>query len=190
MVVRSYHLVVANRVVTNRVVAKLRFRRSGDEASVWKLVTPLMRTQRGRLTRMSIAAILSGFAEAATLVLIARIAFALASTEDDVTVSLGPLGEHTLSISLLLGIAAALIIVRIGLQAVYTVLSSRATFAVVETTRSRLARLYLGAGWPLQASQRDGRLQDLLTTYAGSSAAAIGALSQGAIGRSASPPCS
>jgi len=182
VVVRSYHLVVANRVVTNRVVAKLRFRRSGDEASVWKLVTPLMRTQRGRLTRMSIAAILSGFAEAATLVLIARIAFALASTEDDVTVSLGPLGEHTLSISLLLGIAAALIIVRIGLQAVYTVLSSRATFAVVETTRSRLARLYLGAGWPLQASQRDGRLQDLLTTYAGSSAAAIGALSQGAIG--------
>jgi len=97
-------------------------------------------------------------------------------------VSLGPLGEHTLSISLLLGAAAALIVVRIGLQAVYTLLSSRATFAVVETTRSRLARLYLGAGWPLQASQRDGRLQDLLTTYAGSSAEAIGALSQGAIG--------
>jgi len=182
VVVRSYHLVVANRVVTNRVVAKLRFRRSDDEASVWKLVMPLVRTQRGRLSRMSIAAILSGFAEAAVLVLIARIAFALASTEDDVTVSLGPLGEHTLSISLLLGVAAALIVVRIGLQAVYTLLSSRATFAVVETTRSRLARLYLGAGWPLQASQRDGRLQDLLTTYAGSSAEAIGALSQGAIG--------
>ena len=182
MVVRSYHLVVATRVGINRVLAQLRLRRSGDEASAWKLVMPLVRTQRGRLTRMSIAAILSGFAEAAILVLIARIAFALASTEDDVTVSLGPLGEHTLSISLLLGTAAALIVVRIGLQAVYTLLSSRATFAVVETTRSRLARLYLGAGWPLQASQRDGRLQDLLTTYAGSSAAAIGALSQGAIG--------
>src|SRR5947208_15979677 len=94
--------------------------------SVRDLLTPYVKSQRRRLIPMSVAAILGGFAEAAILVLIARIAFALSSTRSDVKVELGPLGSTTISINVLIGLAAALVVVRIALQVVYTVLAARA----------------------------------------------------------------
>src|SRR5947207_1116500 len=114
---------------------------------------------------MSITAILGGFAEAATLVLIARIAFALTSTSSDVNLNLGPFGSATVSINALIAAAAVLVILRIVFQVCYTVLAARAVAHVVKTNRTTLVHLYLAAGWPLQSSQREGRLQELLTTY-------------------------
>lgn len=131
---------------------------------------------------MSIAAILGGFAEAAILVLIARIAFALSSTSSDVKLKLGPLGSETVSIDVLIAAAAVLVIVRLALQAVSTVLEARVPAAVVEEARTSLVHMYLAAGWPLQAQQREGRLQELLTTYASAGAGAVNALASGAIG--------
>src|SRR5262249_54846087 len=42
-------------------------------------------------------------------------------------------------------------------------------------------RAYLRAGWPVQAVQRQGHLQDLLTTYVNATAGALGGLSQAII---------
>jgi ABC-type multidrug transport system fused ATPase/permease subunit len=130
---------------------------------------------------MSIAAVGGGFAEAFTLVLIARIAFALAGTGSSVKVDAGPFGSVTVSIDALIALAAVLVVVRVALQAIYTVLGARAAFNVIESTRTNLIRLYLAAGWPLQASQREGRLQELLTTYSSSASGAVNALAQGGV---------
>ncbi len=51
-------------------------RGKGGSVSLRALIAPYVSAQRGRLTLMSITAILGGFSEAAVLVLIARIAFA------------------------------------------------------------------------------------------------------------------
>src|SRR2546423_1816084 len=120
-------------------------RRQGEP--VRHVVAPVVAGQRGRLTRMSIAAVLGGFAEAATLVLIARIAFALTSADKPVRVSLGPLGSFSVAVGALIGIAAALVVVRMLLQAVYTVLANRTTVDVVESLRVTLARRFLAASW-------------------------------------------
>jgi ABC-type multidrug transport system fused ATPase/permease subunit len=160
----------------------VRLRSVKNDQSIRKLVAPMVAAQRGRLVRMSITAILGGFAEAAVLVLIARIAFALASTGSDVQMHLGPLGTATFSLNELIAAAAVLVVVRIALQAISTVLEGRVPSAAIEQTRESLIHLYLAAGWPLQATQREGRLQELLTTYTTSAAAAINSLASGAIG--------
>jgi ABC-type multidrug transport system fused ATPase/permease subunit len=129
---------------------------------------------------MSLAAVLGGFAEAGVLVLLARIAFALASSDTEVSVSLGPFGTLHVAVGVLIGVAAALVVVRMALQWASTVLTARATFSVVDHTRRSLVGLYLAAGWPLQATQREGRLQELLTTYVNSTSTAIASLANGA----------
>jgi ABC-type multidrug transport system fused ATPase/permease subunit len=144
-------------------------------------MAPYVRAQRGRMIWMSTAAIAGGFCEAFTLVIIARVAFALADSGDTIKLSAGPLGNVTTSIDALIALAGILVLVRIGLQCVYTVLSARASFAVVEETRTSLIHQYLAAGWPLQAAQREGRLQELLTTYASAASGAFNALSQAGV---------
>lgn len=151
------------------------------EESIVTLVAPLVKLQRGRLILMSISSICGGFAEAALLVLIARIAFAIASGNDSVTVNMGPIHDWKLTVSVLLGLSAGLVVVRMGLQAVQTVLAARATFSTVSHVRKALIRRYLAASWALQAQQREGRLQELLTTYAGATSGAVNSLTGGAI---------
>src|SRR5262249_39293484 len=136
-------------------------------------LAPFVRAQRGRLTRMSIAAVVGGFAEAITLVLIARIALALTRDTERLRIHLGPFGGTSVSVEVLIVAAAAILVARVALQGVYTVLASRTQFTVIAQLRASLVRQYLAAGWPLQASQREGRLQELLTTYANASAGAV-----------------
>src|SRR6516162_6359835 len=106
------------------------WRRPNPGPSVRNLLTPYVKSQRRRLIPMSVAAVLGGFAEAAVLVLIARIAFALSSPNSGVKVGLGPVGSVTISINALIGIAAVLVVVRIALQILYTVLAARASAGV------------------------------------------------------------
>ena len=151
------------------------------EQSIVSLVRPLAKMQRRRLILMSISSILGGIAEAAMLVLIARIAFALASGSDHITINFGPIHDWKLSVSVLLALSAGLVAVRMALQALQTVLAARATFSTVSSVRTSLIRRYLAANWALQAQQREGRLQELATTYAGATSGAVNSLTSGAI---------
>jgi len=152
-----------------------------DHESTSTLVKPLIRQQRSRLARLSVFSIIGGFAEAAVLVLLARIALALSDGTDTVSLDLGPAGSYKTTVTALVWVAVVLVVAKVALQAMAMVLATRAANAVVGTTRSELMRLYLAAGWPLQAAQRDGRLQELVTTYAGNTSSALGAISLGAI---------
>ena len=130
---------------------------------------------------ISLCATIGGFAEAAFLVVIARLAFALASDFTFVTVSLGPLGERSLSMWTLIAIASGLVALRITLQVVQSRLASVTVARVYSRTRARLARTFLGASWALQSGERAGRLQEMVGGFSATAANAVMVLATGIV---------
>jgi ABC-type multidrug transport system fused ATPase/permease subunit len=148
------------------------------EGSAIQLVKPYVVMQWKRLSLMSFVAAAGGFAEAVMLVLIARIAFELSGGHHRVTFDLGPLGSVTAALWLVIGVAALLVPVRMSLQ----YLQGRIGVRVIQTVQNRVRKSmivdYLNAPWSLQSTQREGRLQELLTTYTGAAAGALSAVVQ------------
>lgn len=154
-----------------------------EKASLRQVFGPFLEGQRRRLVLLSGSAALGGFAEAAVLVLISRIAFALASEGDQrshVTVDLGPI-HAVVSLPFLIGSTAALIALRLALNIWQARLSARTGTSVLSRTRKQLVALYLGASWSLQSEEREGRLQELLTTYAVNASNSVLTLANGTV---------
>ena len=101
-------------------------------------------------------------------------------TASGVEVSIGPI-EAKIPVSLLLAGAGALVLVRFALNVWQARLSAATTASVLAETRKNIVRLYLRAGWPLQSSEREGRLQELLTTYAISASNAAASVARGVV---------
>ena len=154
--------------------------KSPDQRTLWQLVRPFMGGQKRRLILISVAAVFGGLAEAATLVLVARIAFALASNSDTVSVDVGPVKAH-ISVPTLVGISLVLLVIRVALQVFQARLGAHLGASVLQRTRRRVLRQYLAADWNLQSQQRDGRLQDLMTTFVNQAAGAVATISLGAV---------
>jgi len=133
-----------------------------------RLLAPYMSGQHRRLVILSVTAAIGGFAEAAVLVLVARIALAVAQHEQSVDI-----GPVSVSRNALIALAAGLVVFRVLLQLLQAHLNAKMEIAVLTRTRRTLIRDYLGAGWSLQSLQREGRLQELLTSYSASAAAAV-----------------
>jgi ABC-type multidrug transport system fused ATPase/permease subunit len=146
-------------------------------SSPLRLVEQVAGRRRRMLVAISISAFLGGFAEAAVLVIIARVAFSLASGDSSIKVDLGSLGEFTVPTAALIGVAAALTVVRVLLQVFQINRTTHAFARIWSDVRLRITRLYFGASWALQSQERDGKLQELLTTYASQVASSINALS-------------
>src|SRR5439155_13078381 len=90
--------------------------------------------------------------------------------------------EAHFSLWVLIAAAGALLLVRLALNIVGARLSAAATSSVLADTRKNFVSLYLRAGWSLQSAEREGRLQELLTTYASNAANTATSLSQGLVG--------
>ena len=155
--------------------------KAGSIRDTLGLVGHFARGNRRALGVISVCATLGGFAEAAVLVVIARLAFALASDFSEVTVSLGPLGEASLPMSTLITIAFALVAVRVALQIVQARLSATTAAQVYRKTRVRMARAYLASAWSVQAGERTGRLQEMVGGFSSAAAGAVMTLSTGIV---------
>ncbi len=94
--------------------------------------------------------------------------------------SVGPAHIYA-SVPTLLVVAACLVAARMTLQVAQARLSAATMAAVLSGTRQALVHAYLGASWPLQSGEREGRLQELLTTYSTQCANAVLNLSQGTV---------
>jgi len=141
---------------------------------------PFLASERRRLLLLSISSLIGGLAEAGVLVLIAQIAFALASDKSGVRVHIGP-EQASVAIGPLIVVAGCLVVVRLALNVWQARLSAAAGAGVLNRTRASLVRLYLAASWPLQAGEREGRLQELLTTYAQMGADTVAIVSTGTV---------
>jgi ATP-binding cassette subfamily B protein len=130
------------------------------------LLAPLFAGQRVRLAAVASTSLLGGFAEAAVLVLIARVAFAITQQDSSVRVSAGPIGPFDISVPTLIVLAGFLTAVRLALQAITAWQAATLSSSALARARTKTTRLFLEASWGLQSTERQGRLQQLLTTHA------------------------
>ena len=118
-----------------------------------------------RIVVLGIASVLSGFAEAAVLVIVARIALVISDSSESATIDIGPVRGLDLSIPDLLIVATVVVGIRLLLLGVTAWLPARMSSEVQATMRRSALRAYLQASWPTQAAQREGHLQDVMTTH-------------------------
>jgi ATP-binding cassette subfamily B protein len=130
------------------------------------VLAPFVRRDRGRLAVLASASLLGGFAEAAVLVVIARVAFAITQQDSSVTVTAGPLGPYEISVPTLFVLAAVATVIRLALQGVTAWEGATVSSSVLARARSVLTRAFLHASWGLQSAERQGHLQELLTVHA------------------------
>lgn len=144
-----------------------------------QLLRPVVAGHRRRIARLVVLAVCGGFAEALVLVLIVRIASALTKSGSRVGLGIGVLGSFDLPIGTMILVAAALTAVRFAFQVAVAWESTALTRDALIGIRKRMFRLFLGASWSVQSREREGVLQELMTTYAGQWTGVLGTLLQG-----------
>jgi ABC-type multidrug transport system fused ATPase/permease subunit len=130
------------------------------------LLTPLFTGHRVRLTILAVASVLGGFAEAGVLVVIARVAFAITQRDSSVSVSAGPIGPYDISVPALIIVSGVLTLVRLGLQVVTSWQTATLASDALARARTATTGAFLEASWGLQSAERQGHLQQLVTTHA------------------------
>jgi ABC-type multidrug transport system fused ATPase/permease subunit len=121
----------------------------------------------------------SGLAEAGVLVLVARIAVAITARETSLSIGLGPLGHERLGIPSLIGVAGGLVVVKLAFQIGAAWLAAGLPAHLLVRMRKEMFALFLQASWGLQSREREGHLQELMTTYVTQATAVLTWLAQG-----------
>jgi ABC-type multidrug transport system fused ATPase/permease subunit len=123
----------------------------------------LLGDRRGAVATLALSSVLAGFAEAALLAVIAQIAAALVNGGGHVHVDLG--GQHLdTSVGRLIAIAFGLAAVRLVLQAPISTLPARIGGDVQAKLRRELFGAFTAASWEAQSSDREGHLQETMTS--------------------------
>ena len=131
----------------------------------WQRLRPFLGSSSRGVFLLGATAILGGFVEAALMVVIVRLAVGLAAGDQAISTSLGPLGKASLSMSQLFAMAAGLVLGRLAFNAANSWLTARlATEALTRTRRSTFAA-FVRTSWTVQAAERDGHLQELMSTH-------------------------
>jgi ATP-binding cassette subfamily B protein len=128
-----------------------------------------------RLGALGGVSFIGSLCEAGLLVVMARIA--LAATDDTERFELLPgLGWKT-TIPAAIGVALGFVVAKVTVGVVLAHLSSNTSTRALTVIRRRLLRAYLGASWQVQSVERQGELQDVMTTQADKAAKVVMTLS-------------
>jgi ATP-binding cassette subfamily B protein len=106
---------------------------------------------------------LSAICEAATLALVAQIAVALVKHAKQVSLSVAHVHLHA-HVATLIAIALGLAVVRTLLQLPLSILPARISSEVQAALRVKLFHAFTGASWTVQSRDREGQLQDTMST--------------------------
>jgi ABC-type multidrug transport system fused ATPase/permease subunit len=145
-------------------------------AGLGRQLALLSRGHRARLGAIVVTSFFAGLAEALILLVIARVAFALTGNGSDVRLSLGPLTDAHVSVWALIVTAAVLVLVRLGLLVLTVREAAELGSRVLTDVRNLLVADYLAASWATQAEDRDGRLQELASSFATSASSQLSSL--------------
>ncbi len=136
-----------------------------DTRPVWRKFPTLARGHAKLIGGLAGTAVLSGIAEAAILAMVAQVAAALVSGSDTVHVGIGPLSMEP-TIGALVGAGAVLAIARIGLLAAISMMQAQLASTVQAQLRIDLFSAFTRASWGLQSEDREGHLQEMMTSQA------------------------
>jgi ATP-binding cassette subfamily B protein len=140
-----------------------------------RALTPLLAGHRVRFGSIGAASLLGGFAEAAVIVLLARVAFALVA-QNTIEIQIGPLPEWEIPIPTVVGIAVVLTLMRFALLYLQSMETARLNADILSTLRRDSIECYLDAPWSVQSKERQGSLQELMSNFATTAAGAAGYL--------------
>jgi ABC-type multidrug transport system fused ATPase/permease subunit len=122
----------------------------------------LIGSRRRLVVALAASSVLSGFAEAGTLAIIAQVATALVSGAREVSAKIGPLHIHT-ALGTLIWVGLALALARLALQWPMSTLPARIASDVGATLRTRTFRAFTRASWSVQSADREGQLQEIMS---------------------------
>jgi ATP-binding cassette subfamily B protein len=135
----------------------------GRYRSAWKNFKPFLGASTGQLLLVAGASVLAGLAEAGLLALVATLAGALSRGVSEVHVTPGPI-DLGASVSTLLWVALALALFRAALQVGLAYLPAKLSTTVMADLRTTLFDRFTRASWSVQAAERDGYFQTLMST--------------------------
>jgi ABC-type multidrug transport system fused ATPase/permease subunit len=131
----------------------------------WRAVSPFLGASAARLALLVGLSLTKAVSEAFVLVLVARVALALSEGDAAISFSAPIIGDTSLETghAVLVALAAGVVML------VMSVSIARVTAGMaadgVSTARTRLLNAFAAADWDLQARERTGHLQELLTSY-------------------------
>ena len=146
--------------------------------AAWRRLAPFLGASRGQLAVLAGASVAAGLIEAALLSLIASVGAALSEGADRVDTSFGPLPVQA-SITAVLVVGVVLALVRAGVQLWLAYLPASMSARAAATLRQRLFDAFTGTSWSVQASERDGHFQSLMSTHVASASQAVINVGQG-----------
>jgi ATP-binding cassette, subfamily B, bacterial len=132
----------------------------------------LLGDRRGSVLILMITAIFSGFAESATLAVLAETAATVTSGSNRAHIHIGLVHAHP-SVDTLFAIALGLVIIRVALQIPLLILPPRIISDMQSEMRVKLFHAFSRASWEVQASDREGQLQATVTGQVGGATSAV-----------------
>ncbi len=136
---------------------------SPPQTAVRRQLPGLLGSRFWPVAAMGAGSVLVGLTESSILAVLAQVAAALVAGSSRVRVAIGPVRIDQ-SISTLLAIAAGLALARLALQGVVAVLPARIAADFLAALRRGLLAAFTRASWAAQSTDREGELQELMTT--------------------------
>ena len=130
---------------------------------MWSQLRPLLGDRRGSIAVLAIGSMLSGFAEAGVLAIVAQVATALVSGVTRVHIATRAVARQS-TVGALLAIAFVLAVIRIALQVVVSYFPARIAAEVQGRLRRRMFAAFTHASWDMQSRDREGHLQEIMTS--------------------------
>ncbi len=132
-------------------------------SSIRARLSVLLGDRRGTILMLAITSTISGFAEAGILFLLSQIASSAAKGGVQARQSIGPFHFH-LHAGTMFALAFALTIGRVVLQAPLSILPARIAAGVQARLRRELFGAYNTASWEVQSGEREGDVQETMTS--------------------------
>ncbi len=131
----------------------------------WSIVQPYVGGSGWRLSYLGALSTGRALAEPMVILLVAQIGVAITGGSEAITVILGPFGPYNMPLGLatISALVFAFAMFGLGLGMARVMASMEASG--LETARGNMLHAFMEANWDLQAQERSGHLQDLLTTY-------------------------
>lgn len=147
--------------------------RAGGLRGMWTVCRPILGDDARRFPVLLVGCLAMGFLEAALVLLVVQMAVALAGERETFDLAVSSLSIDDIPIER--GVAAGVVIV--VLLIAFLVPVARLGGAICARaqlrTRRRLVDAYLSADWTTRSQHREGRLQELMTTYTDRSELAV-----------------
>jgi len=124
-------------------------------------ISLLLGDRRRTVATLAFCSLMSGFAEAGALALVAEVALTFGTKRTHVHV--GPL-HVSATVETLIAVALALSVLRLILQIPISIMPARIASDVQARLRTSLFHAFTGASWEVQSRDREGQLQDTMTS--------------------------